>query len=64
MLVSDFLARFPSPFYNLKYVKLPKGYKESGLSSTIKGYLLGGSPEACIVTALTEVNKDCCTTTL
>lgn len=52
--VSDFLSRFPSPFYNLKYVKLPKGFKESSLSSTIKGYLLGGSPKPSIVTALTQ----------
>lgn len=52
--VSDFLARFPSPFYNLRYVKLQKGYQESSLSSTMKGYLLGGSPEASIVTALSR----------
>ncbi|XP_074343887.1 uncharacterized protein LOC141683088 [Apium graveolens] len=49
--ISDFLARFPSPFYNLRHVKLPKGYHESSLSSTMKGYLLGGSPEASIMTA-------------
>ncbi|KAK1372650.1 hypothetical protein POM88_028843 [Heracleum sosnowskyi] len=52
--VSDFLARFPSPFYNLRHVKLPMGYHESSLSSTMKGYLLGGSPEASIVTAPTQ----------
>nr|XP_017217036.1 PREDICTED: putative F-box/FBD/LRR-repeat protein At4g03220 [Daucus carota subsp. sativus] len=52
--VSDFLARFPSPFYNLKFLKLPKGYQLSSLSGALKGYLLGGSPEASIVTGLTQ----------
>ncbi|KAL1832212.1 hypothetical protein ACET3Z_001863 [Daucus carota] len=56
--VSDFLAHFPSPFYNLKYVKLPKGYQQSSLSGTLKGYLLGGSPEASIVTALTQCHNN------
>ncbi|KAL1832183.1 hypothetical protein ACET3Z_001834 [Daucus carota] len=37
--VSDFLARFPSPFYNLKFLKLPKGYQQSSLSDALKGYL-------------------------
>lgn len=53
--VSVFLKRVPSPFYNLKYVKLPQGYKESSMSTTIRNYLLGGNPGATIVKALPQV---------
>ncbi|KAK1398071.1 hypothetical protein POM88_007934 [Heracleum sosnowskyi] len=50
-LISDFLVSSPFPFYNLKYVKLPYGFKESSLSTSVRSYLLGGSPTATIVTA-------------
>ncbi|XP_074358422.1 uncharacterized protein LOC141697778 [Apium graveolens] len=38
-----------SPFHDLKYVKLPQGYKESSMSTTLRKYLLGGNPRATIV---------------
>ncbi|KAK1398070.1 hypothetical protein POM88_007933 [Heracleum sosnowskyi] len=53
-LIPDFLASSPPPFYNLKYVKLPHGYKEASLSSSLRSYLLGGSPTATIVTTSRE----------
>ncbi|XP_074346073.1 uncharacterized protein LOC141684836 isoform X2 [Apium graveolens] len=51
-LVSSFLERFPSPFYNLKYVKLPHGCKETSISAALKSYLIDGSPTATFVTSL------------
>ncbi|XP_017226430.2 putative F-box/FBD/LRR-repeat protein At3g56780 isoform X2 [Daucus carota subsp. sativus] len=53
--VSNSLGRVPSPFKNLKYVKLPQGNKESGISTTLRKYLLGGNPRATIVTSLPQV---------
>ncbi|KAK1390515.1 hypothetical protein POM88_018693 [Heracleum sosnowskyi] len=50
--ISDFLSHLLSPFYNLKYVKVPKGYDESPISTSLKFYLLGRSPKATIVTTL------------
>lgn len=44
-----------SPFYNLKCVKLPQGHKESSISTTLRKYLLSGSPGATIVKALPQV---------
>ncbi|KAK1379529.1 hypothetical protein POM88_026273 [Heracleum sosnowskyi] len=52
--ISNFLVSFPSPFYNLKYVKLPHGFKEARLSSILKSYLLDGSPTATIVATLPQ----------
>ncbi|XP_074344366.1 uncharacterized protein LOC141683527 [Apium graveolens] len=52
--IFDFLLGFPSPFYDLKYVKLPCGCNEGSISSTLKSYLLGGSPTATIVAALPQ----------
>ncbi|XP_017255629.1 putative F-box/FBD/LRR-repeat protein At4g03220 [Daucus carota subsp. sativus] len=49
--IFDFLLSFPSPFYDLKFVKLPRGCNEANISSTLRSYLLGGSPTATIVTA-------------
>ncbi|KAL1832235.1 hypothetical protein ACET3Z_001886 [Daucus carota] len=54
--ISDSLVNSPPPFYNLKYVKVPKGCKESSLSTDLKCYLLGRSPEATIVTELPQKN--------
>ncbi|KAK1402921.1 hypothetical protein POM88_002526 [Heracleum sosnowskyi] len=51
-VISDFLGRIPSPFRNLKCVKLPRGYTESSIPSGLRSYLLGGSPRATIVTTL------------
>ncbi|WOH05434.1 hypothetical protein DCAR_0624850 [Daucus carota subsp. sativus] len=52
--ISDFLVSFPSPFYDLEYVKLPLGCNEASISSILRSYLLGGSPAATIVTALPQ----------
>ncbi|XP_074380997.1 uncharacterized protein LOC141721784 [Apium graveolens] len=52
LFAADFLASLPSPFYNLKIVKLPSTYKESSISGALRTYLLGGSPKATIVTTL------------
>ncbi|XP_074380463.1 uncharacterized protein LOC141721434 [Apium graveolens] len=43
-------ARVSSPFINLKYVKLPKEYRSSRLSSALRSYLLGGCRGATVVT--------------
>ncbi|KAL8100538.1 hypothetical protein AgCh_032698 [Apium graveolens] len=53
--ISNFLASFPSPIYNLKGVKLPRGYKESSMSSARRSYLLGASSRATIVRTLSKV---------
>ncbi|KAK1403075.1 hypothetical protein POM88_002680 [Heracleum sosnowskyi] len=53
---ADFLASLPSPFYNLKIVKLPLGYKESSIFGALRSYILGGSPRATIVTTLPQSN--------
>ncbi|XP_063940143.1 uncharacterized protein LOC108200929 isoform X3 [Daucus carota subsp. sativus] len=55
--VSNHLGRVPSPFKNLKYVKLPQGNKESGISTTLRKYLLGGNPRATIVTSLPQFHR-------
>ncbi|KAK1402931.1 hypothetical protein POM88_002536 [Heracleum sosnowskyi] len=52
--ISDLYKLEPSPFYNLKYVKLPQGYEESSISTTLKKYLLGGNPRATMVTELPQ----------
>ncbi|XP_063936142.1 putative FBD-associated F-box protein At5g53640 [Daucus carota subsp. sativus] len=52
-LISDFLGS-SSPFYNLKYVKLPHGCKESSISTSLRKYLLGASPTATIVTTFPQ----------
>lgn len=49
-LISDFVVNFPAPFYNLKYVELPKECPEASISSSLRSYLLDGSPPATIVT--------------
>ncbi|KAL8103627.1 hypothetical protein AgCh_027995 [Apium graveolens] len=51
---SDILVHLHSPFPNLKYLKLPYGCKESYLSSSVRQYLLGGSPHATIVQTLSQ----------
>ncbi|KAK1352172.1 hypothetical protein POM88_053676 [Heracleum sosnowskyi] len=51
---TNFVEDVASPFYNLKYVKLPKGYKESSISTTMRKFLLGCSPGATIVTGLPQ----------
>ncbi|KAK1378625.1 hypothetical protein POM88_025369 [Heracleum sosnowskyi] len=50
--ISDILIHLRSPFPNLKYLKLPYGCKESDISSSVRQYLLGGSPHATIVKTL------------
>lgn len=45
-----------SPFCNLKYVKLPQGYKESSISTILRKYLLGDSPGASIVSSALQVS--------
>ncbi|KAK1402953.1 hypothetical protein POM88_002558 [Heracleum sosnowskyi] len=52
--ISGLLVSLPSPFCNLNYVKLPKGYKESNMSSALRRYLLGGSPTATIFATLPQ----------
>ncbi|KAK1364750.1 hypothetical protein POM88_040311 [Heracleum sosnowskyi] len=52
--VSDFLVSSPSPFSNLKYVKVPSGYNESSIFTNLKCYLLSCSPKATIITTLPE----------
>ncbi|KAK1348655.1 hypothetical protein POM88_054955 [Heracleum sosnowskyi] len=52
---ANFLASLPSPFYNLKIVKLPPGYEESSMSCSLRTYLLGVSPKDTIVTTLPQV---------
>ncbi|KAK1373438.1 hypothetical protein POM88_029631 [Heracleum sosnowskyi] len=61
LLIFDFLASFPSPFYALKCVKLPHGCNEASISYTLRSYLLGGSPTATIVTASPQNNMIPCT---
>ncbi|XP_074373075.1 uncharacterized protein LOC141713516 isoform X1 [Apium graveolens] len=56
--ISAFLVSYPSPFYNLKYVKLPHGCEEAAISSNLRSYLLGASPTATIVTTLPENNMN------
>ncbi|KAK1402946.1 hypothetical protein POM88_002551 [Heracleum sosnowskyi] len=53
--VLDYLTRVPSPFKNLKYVKLPQGCEESSISTALRMYLLGGNPGATFVTALPQI---------
>lgn len=53
-VVHDLVECSSSPFNNLKYVKIPHGYKESSLSGTLKSYLLSDSPGATIVTRLPQ----------
>ncbi|KAK1403025.1 hypothetical protein POM88_002630 [Heracleum sosnowskyi] len=50
--ISKELRGRPSPFHNLKYVKLPHEYTESSISKSLKSYLLGGSSTATVVTTL------------
>ncbi|XP_017238197.1 putative F-box/FBD/LRR-repeat protein At4g03220 [Daucus carota subsp. sativus] len=52
--MSYVLVSFSSPFHKLKYVKLPRGFKESSMSSPLRSYLLGGSPNATFVTKLPQ----------
>ncbi|KAL8099796.1 hypothetical protein AgCh_032159 [Apium graveolens] len=54
-MISDTLVSSASPFHSLKYVKVPPGFEEASLSSTLRCYLLGGSPTATIVTALPKI---------
>ncbi|KAK1402969.1 hypothetical protein POM88_002574 [Heracleum sosnowskyi] len=56
--ISDLLVSLPSPFYNLKFVKLPWGFKESSISSALRNYLLGGSPKAAIGTKFPQNTMD------
>ncbi|KAL8090776.1 hypothetical protein AgCh_040009 [Apium graveolens] len=51
---TDSLASLPSPFYDLKILKLPPGYKELSMPGALRIYLLGGSPKATIVTTLSQ----------
>ncbi|KAK1370520.1 hypothetical protein POM88_036612 [Heracleum sosnowskyi] len=53
-VISDLASS--SPFYELKYVKLPHGNNESSLSSALRSYLIGGSPRATIVTTVPQSN--------
>ncbi|KAK1354262.1 hypothetical protein POM88_047518 [Heracleum sosnowskyi] len=50
-LIADHLVHSPSPFRNLKYVKLPLGCEELNICSTLRSYLLGGSPTATFIKA-------------
>ncbi|KAK1402925.1 hypothetical protein POM88_002530 [Heracleum sosnowskyi] len=58
-----YLTRVPSPFKNLKHVKLPRGCEESSISTALRKYLLGGNPGATFVTALPQVCMDLADTT-
>ncbi|XP_074347709.1 uncharacterized protein LOC141686584 [Apium graveolens] len=49
--VADYPVHPPSPFYNLKYVRIPTKCKISSMSAYLTSYLLDHSPEATIVTA-------------
>ncbi|KAK1386274.1 hypothetical protein POM88_024009 [Heracleum sosnowskyi] len=50
-------ASVSSPSFNLKYVKLPKEYKESSISGALRSYLPGGCPRATIFTSLAQNNR-------
>ncbi|KAL1802745.1 hypothetical protein ACET3Z_031392 [Daucus carota] len=52
--ISSLLVWLSSPFYNMKYIKVPKTYKKSNMSSALRNYLLGGSPRSTIVTTLPQ----------
>ncbi|WOH15259.1 hypothetical protein DCAR_0934796 [Daucus carota subsp. sativus] len=52
--VNNLLGRVHSPFRNLKYVKLPQGYTQFSISTTLSKYLLGGNRRATIVTTLPQ----------
>uniref|UniRef100_A0A175YG98 F-box domain-containing protein n=1 Tax=Daucus carota subsp. sativus TaxID=79200 RepID=A0A175YG98_DAUCS len=52
--ISSLLVWLPSPFYNMKYIKVPKTYKKSNMSGALRNYLLGGSPRSTIVTTLPQ----------
>ncbi|KAL1803205.1 hypothetical protein ACET3Z_031852 [Daucus carota] len=54
--ISNLLQSLPSPFSELKYVKLPTGCQESSISSALRSYLLGGSPNATFVTKLPQIH--------
>ncbi|XP_074348094.1 uncharacterized protein LOC141686900 isoform X1 [Apium graveolens] len=53
--IPDIVAQVGSPFYNLKYLKLPQGCNESSICGSIKSYLLDGSPRVTIVTKIPQV---------
>ncbi|KAL1832633.1 hypothetical protein ACET3Z_002284 [Daucus carota] len=55
--VSKLLVQVPSPFYQLNHVKVPQGHKDSSISTDLKRYLLGRSPEATTVTKLPQDNS-------
>ncbi|KAK1378373.1 hypothetical protein POM88_025117 [Heracleum sosnowskyi] len=52
--ISDILVDMHSPFNNLKFFKLPPGCEESSISSSVRKYLLCGSPSATIVKTLSR----------
>ncbi|KAK1378370.1 hypothetical protein POM88_025114 [Heracleum sosnowskyi] len=54
---SAILEDLDSPFYNLKYIKLPHGCEESCISSSVRQYLLGGSPNATFVKSSSQMQK-------
>ncbi|KAK1400633.1 hypothetical protein POM88_000238 [Heracleum sosnowskyi] len=55
--VLDFLVKPPpKPFYNLKYLKVPQGYRETSMSTRLKSCLFGRSPKATVVTTLPQEN--------
>ncbi|XP_074332136.1 uncharacterized protein LOC141668970 [Apium graveolens] len=55
---TDSVEDVGSPFYNLKYVKLPKGYNVSSISTSMRKFLLGCTPGATIVTKLPQKNEN------
>ena len=54
-MISDNFAGKPSPFCNLKCVKLPHECNESSIPGALRSYLIGGSSVGTIVTAFPRV---------
>lgn len=57
--VADYPVYPPSPFYNLKYVRIPPDCKESSMSTYLKSYILDHSPKATIVAAFPKASYLC-----
>ncbi|KAL1804252.1 hypothetical protein DCAR_0935908 [Daucus carota subsp. sativus] len=49
-MISDNFAGKPSPFHNLKCIKLPHECSESSIPGALRSYLIGGSSAGTIVT--------------
>ncbi|XP_063940624.1 F-box/LRR-repeat protein At3g26922-like isoform X2 [Daucus carota subsp. sativus] len=58
-MISDNFAGKPSPFCNLKCVKLPHECNESSIPGALRSYLIGGSSVGTIVTAFPRDTIPC-----